>query len=71
MCVALLDCRQLCLVVEPRCVYCTLAGILQVEGDLQFASSMVQHLNLILFTSAELFEMRMQLRDLSTKVTAH
>lgn len=67
-CGALHDCRHLCLLVEPRCVYCTLAGILGEEGDLQFASTMVQQLNLILFTSAELFEMRMQLKDLSTEV---
>jgi len=60
--------RHLCLLVEPRCVYCTLAGILREEGDLKFASTMVRLLNLILFTSTELFDMRMQLKNLSTEV---
>lgn len=52
-------------------MYCTLAGILRKEGDLRFASTMVQQLNIILFTSAELFEMRMQLKSLSTEVRPH
>ena len=52
-------------------MYCTLAGILRKEEDLRFASTMVQQLNIILFTSAELFEMRMQLKDLSTEVQLH
>ena len=60
--------RHLCLLVEPRRVYCTLAGILREEGDLEFASTMVRLLNLILFTSTELFDMRMQLKNLSTEV---
>lgn len=68
---ALREYRHLCLLVEPRCVYCTLAGILRKEGDLRFASTMVQQLNIILFTSAELFEMRMQLKSLSTEVRPH
>ena len=50
-------------------MYCTLAEILLAEEDLIFASLMVQVLNLILFTAAELYDLRMQLQDLSTPVS--
>ena len=49
-------------------MYWTLAEILFAEENLAFASLMVQVLNLILFTATELYELRMQLRDLQTPV---
>lgn len=61
-------CRQLCVYVDAHSVYCTLAEILSAEGNLGFASLMVQVLNMILFTSAELYDFRMQLKDLATPV---
>jgi vacuole morphology and inheritance protein 14 len=58
--------RHLCLLVESRCVYCSLAEILKKEKSLQFASVMIRSLNIILLTSPELFHMRMELRDLQS-----
>ena len=49
-------------------MYCTLAEILYAEENLQFASMMVQVLNMILFTTTELYELRVQLKDLKTPV---
>jgi len=46
-----------------------MADILLKEEDLKFASTMVQTLNTILLTSAELFQLRNQLKDLHTQVT--
>ena len=62
-------CRHLCLLVEPRCVYCSMSEILEEEKSLHFASVMVQSLNVILLTSSELFEMRMKLRNLESVVS--
>lgn len=45
-----------------------MADILLKEEDLKFASTMVQTLNTILLTSAELFQLRNQLKDLRTQV---
>lgn len=56
--------RLLCVDVNAHPVYCTLAEILNSEENLTFASLMVQVLNMILFTSAELYELRTQLKDL-------
>ncbi len=61
-------CRHLCVYVDAHSVYCTLAEILYTEENLDFASLMVQVLNMILFTAMELYELRMQLRDLETQV---
>jgi vacuole morphology and inheritance protein 14 len=60
--------RQLCVYVDAHSVYCTLAEILSAESNLGFSSLMVQVLNMILFTSAELYDFRMQLKDLATPV---
>ena len=54
--------------VDAHAVYCTLAEILDVEENLMFASLMVQVLNQILFTSTELYGLRLQLQLLETKV---
>lgn len=58
--------RQLCLQVNSVEIYKSLSEILLAHDDLEFCYFMVQHLNRILFSSSELFELRSQLRDLQT-----
>ncbi|KMS97411.1 hypothetical protein BVRB_6g155400 [Beta vulgaris subsp. vulgaris] len=50
--------RRLCVLLGAQTVYRELSTILQKETDLDFASIMVQALNLILLTSSELSELR-------------
>ena len=45
-----------------------MAGILLEEENFEFASLMVQALNMILFTAKELLDLRLELRDLATTV---
>ena len=54
--------------MDAHLVYCTLAEILYAEESLAFASLMVQVLNMILFTAAELFPLRQKLTNLDTIV---
>lgn len=61
--------RQLCLLLHAENIFHSMADILLKEEDLKFASTMVQTLNTILLTSAELFQLRNQLKDLHTQVT--
>ncbi|XP_072519895.1 protein VAC14 homolog isoform X1 [Salminus brasiliensis] len=56
--------RQLCLLLHAENIFHSMADILLKEEDLKFASTMVQTLNTILLTSAELFQLRNQLKDL-------
>lgn len=57
--------RHLCVLLNAQNIYCALAEILQKEKeDLQFASLMVNNLNMILLTSSELFELRQKLKEL-------
>ncbi|XP_037112649.1 protein VAC14 homolog [Syngnathus acus] len=58
--------RQLCLLLHAENIFHSMADILLKEEDLKFASTMVQTLNTILLTSAELFQLRNQLKDLRT-----
>jgi len=60
--------RQLCLSLNTERIYRTLAEILEKEEDLDFASDMVQKLNLILITCPELAESRKRLKTLDTRV---
>ena len=60
--------RQLCVYVDAHAVYCTLAEILDAEKNLTFACLVVQVLNQILFTSTELYGLRLQLQLLETPV---
>lgn len=57
--------------VDAHAVFCTLAEILYTENKLDFAPLMVQNLNMILFTTTELYELRMQLKELETPVGPH
>uniref|UniRef100_A0AAY4DU96 Protein VAC14 homolog n=1 Tax=Denticeps clupeoides TaxID=299321 RepID=A0AAY4DU96_9TELE len=59
--------RQLCLLLHAENIFHSMADILLKEEDLKFASTMVQTLNTILLTSAELFQLRNQLKDLHTQ----
>ncbi|KTG44814.1 hypothetical protein cypCar_00007109 [Cyprinus carpio] len=60
--------RQLCLLLHAENIFHSMADILLKEEDLKFASTMVQTLNTILLTSAELFQLRNQLKDLRTQL---
>ncbi|KAG6707811.1 hypothetical protein I3842_06G051100 [Carya illinoinensis] len=55
--------RRLCVLLDAERVYRELSTILEGESDLDFASIMVQALNLILLTSSELSELRNLLKD--------
>ncbi|CAG9861104.1 unnamed protein product [Phyllotreta striolata] len=59
--------RQLCVLLNAEKIYRTLAEILKKEINLKFASIMVEHLNMILLTSSELYDMRNNLKDLLTE----
>ncbi|KAF5939701.1 hypothetical protein HYC85_023960 [Camellia sinensis] len=50
--------RRLCVLLDAERVYRELSTILERESELDFASIMVQALNLILLTSSELSELR-------------
>ncbi|EIW76321.1 ARM repeat-containing protein [Coniophora puteana RWD-64-598 SS2] len=59
--------RQLCLNLNTERIYKTFAEILEKEEDLEFASDIVQKLNMILITSPELAEFRRRLKSLETR----
>jgi len=59
--------RQLCILMNSEDIYRSLSDILLQEKDTKFAHHMIQTLNGILLTSAELFELRNQLKELKTK----
>ncbi|KAJ3354550.1 hypothetical protein GGF32_002442 [Allomyces javanicus] len=54
--------RQLCLALSPEDVYRSFSQVLEKEADLDFASTMITNLNLIMITSAEMVDMRKRLR---------
>uniref|UniRef100_A0A3Q7FZA7 EF-hand domain-containing protein n=2 Tax=Solanum lycopersicum TaxID=4081 RepID=A0A3Q7FZA7_SOLLC len=55
--------RRLCVLLNAERVYRELSTILEGESDLDFASVMVQALNLILLTSPELSDLREDLKQ--------
>ncbi|WFD18763.1 hypothetical protein MCAP1_000974 [Malassezia caprae] len=59
--------RQLCANLQTERVFCMLAEILESYADLEFASIMVQNLNLILVASQELRPLRRRLRALDAR----
>ncbi|KAF8238983.1 ARM repeat-containing protein [Tricholoma matsutake] len=59
--------RQLCLNLNTEKIYRTFAEILEKEDDLEFASVIVQKLNIILITSPELADFRKRLKSLETR----
>jgi len=58
--------RQLCVFIDAERIYVAMAKILETQEDLEFATIMVQTLNLILLTSSELFQVRANFRNLKT-----
>eukprot|EP00249_Psilotum_nudum_P024047 c29071_g1_i2 orf=535-2670(-) len=54
--------RRLCVLLDAERIYRELASILEGEADLEFATVMVQALNLILLTASELAELRTLLK---------
>ncbi|KAK4264056.1 hypothetical protein QN277_029396 [Acacia crassicarpa] len=56
--------RRLCVLLDAERVYRELSTILEAESDLDFASVMIQALNLILLTSSELSELRALVKQL-------
>ncbi|EGG10056.1 uncharacterized protein MELLADRAFT_47164 [Melampsora larici-populina 98AG31] len=63
--------RVLCQYLNPERIYKTFGEHLEKDEDLEFASLMVQNLNLIMITSPELSEMRKKLKQLETKDNCH
>ncbi|KAJ3722672.1 ARM repeat-containing protein [Lentinula raphanica] len=59
--------RQLCLNLNTERIYKAFAEILEKEDDLEFASVIVQKLNIILITSPELADFRKRLKSLETR----
>jgi len=59
--------RQLCVNLNTERIYRTFAEILEKEEDLEFASVIVQKLNIILITSPELADFRKKLKSLETR----
>ena len=60
--------RHLCVYVDAKAVYCTLAEILATNDEFSFCALMVRELNTILFSAAELYEVRMQLQHMEGMV---
>ncbi|MCO5581630.1 hypothetical protein L7F22_035519 [Adiantum nelumboides] len=54
--------RTLCVLLDAKKIYKELATILEGEADLEFATTMVQALNLILLTASELTDLRALLK---------
>ncbi|CAH7682821.1 vacuolar protein 14 C-terminal Fig4p binding-domain-containing protein, partial [Phakopsora pachyrhizi] len=59
--------RILCKNLNSERIFKTFGEYLETDEDLEFASSMVQNLNLIMITSPELSEMRKKLKVLDTR----
>lgn len=59
--------RILCRNLNAERIYKSFAEYLETDEDLEFASSMVQNLTLIMITSPELSDMRKKLKQLETK----
>lgn len=59
--------RQLCLTLDPERMFRSFGGILEEEVDLEFATTMIQTLNLILITAPEVVEMRKVLKRIDKK----
>jgi vacuole morphology and inheritance protein 14 len=62
--------RQLSLSIKAEKIYRALSVILETEEDFEFASTLIQTLNLILLTATELFEVRTALKSLLTDTSS-
>lgn len=63
--------RQLCASLHTERIFRTLSELLEKDEDLEFASIMVQNLNLILVTSPELADFRRRLKNIDSKDGQH
>ncbi|XP_065168926.1 protein VAC14 homolog isoform X2 [Atheta coriaria] len=61
--------RQLCVLHNAEFIYWQLSQIICDEENLKFTSLMVEHLNMILMTSSELYEMRNKLKNLNDRMS--
>ncbi|KAG6460747.1 hypothetical protein O3G_MSEX012197 [Manduca sexta] len=61
--------RQLCVLLNAEDIYRAVSRILQQERNLRFVATMVDVLNTILLTSAELYDLRLQLRNFNKPAT--
>lgn len=61
--------RQLCVLLNAEDIYKALSKILLQEKNLKFVATMVDVLNTILLTSAELYDLRLQLRNFNKPVS--
>ncbi|CAB3250954.1 unnamed protein product [Arctia plantaginis] len=61
--------RQLCILLNAEDIYKALSKILLEEKNLRFVATMVDVLNTILLTSAELYDLRLQLRNFNKPAT--
>ncbi|TPX63447.1 hypothetical protein CcCBS67573_g08682 [Chytriomyces confervae] len=59
--------RHLCLSLNPERMFRVFAEILEREEDLEFASLMIQTLNIILVTAPELSDLRRRLKNLDSR----
>ncbi|KAJ1655716.1 hypothetical protein IWQ61_004588 [Dispira simplex] len=59
--------RRLCVSLNAELIYRTIAEILETNEDHEFASMMVQNLNIILITAPELVDLRRRLRYLDNR----
>jgi vacuole morphology and inheritance protein 14 len=59
--------RQLSLSLNPERMFRSFGQILEEEGDLEFATTMVQTLNMILITAPELSDMRRRLKNIDSR----
>lgn len=61
--------RQLCILLNAEDIYKALSKILLEDKNLRFVATMVDVLNTILLTSAELYDLRLQLRNFDKPAT--
>lgn len=62
--------RQLCVLLNAEDIYKAVSKILLQEKNLKFVATMVDVLNTILLTSAELYDLRLQLRNFNKPVSS-
>jgi vacuole morphology and inheritance protein 14 len=60
--------RQFCVSLSSEKIYRTLADILEKDKGLEFASTIIQNLNIILITAPELADLRKRLKSVDSRV---
>ena len=61
--------RQLSVYMGPEDIYQSMADAIANEKDIKFARKLVEQLNAIMFTAAEVSSLREQIKHLSTPVS--